>query len=201
MGEASLKREFAQRPPEGPMDTLQDLWDDYVRRYVESGRGDPAYPWTAKAPTWDEAIHRACMSRGEDGKLWFHQGRVWQVNLEAYEETIQMHYRRLMLYAPNFDYLYNLCMEAADRTHGIGIVTAYDVCDRLANWLDLEPDYLYFHAGVTEGLRVMGVEIPRGADKLSRDELPKFFADKNLGIAESFCCGYRSEIERVMGEV
>lgn len=198
MGEASLRREFAARPPQGPMNTIKDLWRDYMRRYVNSGRGDPALPYTAAAPTLKQAIHRACMSRGEDGKLWFHQGRVWQVNLEAYEVNLLANWKRIRKMT-DFDDLYKLCMQIAEVTHGIGIVTAYDVCDRLAAWLDLEPDYLYFHAGVTEGLRALGVEIPRGADKLSRDELPEFFRDKNLGIAESFLCGYRSEIERVMG--
>lgn len=199
MGEATLKREFAARPPKGPMNTLNDLWRDYMRRYVNSGRGDPALPYVLKSSGLREAIHRACMSRGEDGKLWHHQGRVWQVNLEAFSKRLRRPTNLLTIrHAQTFDELYTFILHKAKLTHGIGIVTAYDVTDRLAAYLGLPCEHLYFHAGVTEGLKAMGVEIPRGRDKLKREELPKFFKNKDLAVAESFLCGYRSEIERVM---
>jgi len=170
-----------------------------MARYVRTGRCDPAVPWTEKAETLKEAIHRACMSRGEDGRLWHHQGRVWQRNLEAYERCLNEH-----LYydgIENSEYFWELmiwCRKAAAETPGIGPVTEYDVAMRLGAWLDLEPEHLYFHAGVTEGLKALGVAIPRGVYCIDRERLPKFFWDKNLDIVESFLCGYRSEIERVM---
>lgn len=199
MGKSILEREFAARPPTNKLDSISALWKDYMARYINNGRGDPAYAWTLKAETLDEAIHRACMSRGEDGTLWHHQGRVWQVNLEAYEVKLRepLYYSGIEE-SEHFWELFIWCHKAANETHGIGPVTEYDVAIRLGNWLDLEPEHLYFHAGVTEGLKALGVKIPRGVYCLDRERLPEFFWDKNLDIVESFLCGYRSEIERVM---
>jgi hypothetical protein len=198
MGEALLKREFQARPPTNELNTIRALWKDYMNRYVNAGRGDPALPWTLKADTFEEAIHRACMSRGEDGKLWHHQGRVWQVNLEAYEKNLLEDYIDLLYESEHFWELFIHCRKAAAETNGIGPVTEYDVAVRVGGWLELEPEHLYFHAGVTEGLRAMGVVLPRGVYCIDRERLPEFFWDKNLDIVESFLCGYRSEILRIM---
>jgi hypothetical protein len=199
MGKAILDREFAARPPTRELNTIRALWRDYMIRYVHTGRCDPAVPWTEKAETLEEAIHRACMSRGENGTLWHHQGRVWLVNLEAYEVKLNepLYYGGIEE-SEHFWELFIWCRKAAAETHGIGPVTEYDVAARLGAWLDLEPEHLYFHAGVTEGLRALGVNVPRGVYCLDRERLPQFFQDKNLDIVESFLCGYRSEIERVM---
>jgi hypothetical protein len=198
MGETILQREFKARPPTNKLDSITALWKDYMERYINTGRGDPALPWTLKADTLEEAIHRACMSRGEDGTLWHHQGRVWQVNLDAYERNLLDNYFELIEESEYFWELIGHCHKAADETHGIGPVTEYDVAMRIGGWLELEPEHLYFHAGVTEGLRALGVMIPRGTFCLDRERLPEFFWDKNLDIVESFLCGYRSEIQRVM---
>lgn len=201
MGKAILEREFAARPPSTELNTITALWKDYMKRYVNNGRGDPALPWTLKAETLEEAIHRACMSRGQDGTLWHHQGRVWQVNLERFDMRLQFEYFEAIEESGesgNFWELMIYMRRAAAETHGIGPVTEYDVGMRIGGWLGLEPEHLYFHAGVTEGLRALGVALPRGVYCIDRERLPEFFQDKNLDIVESFLCGYRSEIARVM---
>ena len=198
MGQTILQREFAAAPPKTKLDSISALWKDYMRRYINTGRGDPALPWTLKADTLEVAIHRACMSRGQDGTLWHHQGRVWQKNLEAYDARLQFQYFEAIEESEYFWELFMVMRKAAAETRGIGPVTEYDVAMRLGGWLDLEPEHLYFHAGVTEGLKALGVVIPRGVYCLDRERLPEFFWDKNLDIVESFLCGYRSEISRVM---
>lgn len=200
MGEAALAREFKQRPPREPLTSITALWRDYMHRYVNAGRQDPALYWTMKAPNIQEAIRRACDSRGEDGKLFFHQGRVWQVNRDALAKYMLKDEKHYHSYSEckSFHEVYQLLEEAKDNVKGIGIVTAYDVTDRIASYLGLEPQYLYFHAGVREGLAALGVDVPSGREYVRRDELPEFFEEKNLGLVESFLCGYRSEVERVM---
>lgn len=200
MGEATLKREFAARPPDRPLNTITDLWRDYMKRYVLPGRGDPALPWTLKADTFIEALHRAVMSRGEDGKKWHHQGRVWDWNLVVYEVNLWKARDRVLECGESgaFWELYIVCKQAAAETNGIGIVTTYDVAARIGAWLGLEPEHLYVHAGVTEGARALGITWSRGTWCVDRERLPEFFQDKNLDIVESFLCGYRSEIERVV---
>lgn len=204
MGEAALKREFAKVPPREPLTSITALWKDYMWRYVTGRRGDPVIPFTADAPDVKTAIKRAVDSRGEDGKMFFHQGRVWQVNRDAYAKELLKKWYRNEISAicgfGTFDELYEICKEVGERTKGIGIVTIYDVTARIAAWGELEPEHLYFHAGVTDGLRALGTEIPGGADRIPREDLPGFFHDKDLDLVESFLCGYRSEIERVMQE-
>jgi len=198
MGESILQREFAARPPTTKLNSITALWKDYLARYVNSGRGDPCLPYTLKARTLEEAIYRACMSRGEDGTLWHHQGRVWRKNLEAYNVRLQFRYFDAIEESEHFWELMIHMRRAAAETHGIGPVTEYDVGMRVGGWLGLEPEHLYFHAGVTEGLKALGVNIPRGVYCIDRERLPEFFWNKNLDIVESFLCGYRSEIARVM---
>lgn len=204
MGEAALAREFKKAPPREPLTSITALWKDYMWRYVTGRRGDPAIPFTAAAPNVRTAIIRAVDSKGEDGKTFFHQGRVWPVNRAAYTKTLLKKWNRDEISAicgfGDFEELYDFCKKIGEETNGIGIVTIYDVTARIAAWGNLEPEHLYFHAGVTDGLRAIGVEPPSGADRIPRDQLPEFFHDKDLDLVESFLCGYRSEIERVMQE-
>jgi hypothetical protein len=197
MGEAALLREFERQPPREPLDSLPALWRDYMWRYVKAERQDPAQYYTRDAPDLVTAIRRAADSRGADGKLFNHQSRVWQPCRDEFAQNL-ITIKRTIKYAKSFDALYSEIKRVGERTEGIGPVTIYDVTCRLALWLDLEPERLYFHAGVTEGLRALDVPIPRGRDYLKRKELPKFFRNKNLELLESFLCGYRAEIERVM---
>jgi hypothetical protein len=201
MGEAALKREFAKVPPREPLTSITALWKDYCWRYVTGRRGDPAIPYTAAARNLDEAIQRACDSKGEDGKTFFHQGRVWPVNRQAYAKRLRSRNTRSAIRAAqSFEGLYEICKEVGESTKGIGIVTIYDVAARLGAFLGLELEHLYFHAGVTEGLHALGIVTIPGQDRVPRSALPEFFHDKDLDLVESFLCGYRSEVQRVMNE-
>lgn len=200
MGEAALAREFKKAPPLEPLTSITALWRDYMWRYVTGRRGDPAIPYTAKAKNLNEAIRRACDSKGEDGKTFFHQGRVWPVNRAAYYTNLStsQRTRNRIGNSKSFGELYDEVKRVGEETKGIGIVTIYDVAARLAAYLELEPEHLYFHAGVTTGLKALGIEPEKGVDRIPRADLPKFFQDKDLDLVESFLCGYRSEVERVM---
>jgi hypothetical protein len=201
MGEAALAREFKKAPPREPLNSITALWRDYMWRYVTGRRGDPAIPFTAAADTLRSAIERAVDSRGEDGKMFFHQGRVWQVNRDAYAAALLRRNNYLAIRrAETFEELYEVCKRVGEATKGIGIVTIYDVAARLGAYAELDPEHLYFHAGVADGLRALGVDLAPGADRVPRRDLPEFFHDKDLDLVESFLCGYRSEIERVMKE-
>lgn len=197
MGEAALRREFEKQPPREELDSIPALWRDYVWRYVNAERQDPCQYYTRDAATFKEAIWRAADSRGADGKLFNHQSRVWQPCRDEFGRELVKISRRLEV-SGSFQRLYRVIKKVGQDIDGIGPVTIYDVTCRLALWLGLEPDVLYFHAGVTEGLRALGVAVPRGRDYMKRYELPMYFRNKNLELLESFLCGYRAEIERVM---
>lgn len=198
MGEAALKREFERLPPREELTSIAALWRDYLWRYVEAGRQDPAVPYTEAARNLNEAIFRACDSRGKDGKMFFHQGRVWEINRHQFAANLQRPKPLFKIsHAINFEDLFRIIDQVGIRTKGIGAVTIYDVTSRLAAYLGMEAEWLHFHAGVKEGLKALGVELPEDG-KIHREDLPRFWHDKNMDLAESFFCGYRSEIERVV---
>lgn len=197
MGEAALAREFARQPPREELKSIAALWRDYMWRYVEADRQDPAVSFTAKARNLNEAIFRACDSRGEDGKMFFHQGRVWEINRHQFAANLQRSKTIFKIrHAINFEALFEIVDRVGQKTNGIGSVTIYDVTSRLAAYLGMEAEWLHFHAGVKEGLKALGVDLPEDG-KIHREDLPSFWHDKNMDLAESFFCGYRSEIEKV----
>jgi hypothetical protein len=201
MGEAALAREFASRPPREQLDSIKALWNDYLWRYVESDRGDPCVPYTAASEYLEQAIRRACDSRGKDGKMFFHQGRVWQANRDAYARNLlDLRNLKKLRRAQDFEDIFEVCDRVGRRTKGIGRVTIYDVTSRIAAWYGYEAIYLHFHAGVEAGLKALleHDNLPREG-RIHRSELPRFFHKKDMDLVESFLCGYRSEIEKVMG--
>lgn len=199
MGAAVLAREFARTPPREPLTSIPALWRDFNWRYVEHGRQDPVVAYTKKSKNIRNAILRACDSRGEDGKMFFHQSKVTQPARDAFAEELII-VRKEIKKSDSFWWMFIIVKECADRTPGIGPVTRYDVSSRIGYYLGLEPEHLYIHAGVIPGAAALGIRLDRGTYCVDREDLPTFFHDKNLDHIESFLCGYRSEIERVVRE-
>lgn len=197
MGEATLIREYRERPPKEPLDSIPALWRDYIWRYVEAGKGDPVVEYTFEAPTFKECLKRACASKGPDGKMWFHQYKVpHRAKVDYYFELLRRH--KEIKACESFWEMFLWFKQAADAVPGIGAVTRYDVAVRVGAWLGLEPEHLYVHAGVAQGLLVFGIKPARGAWCVDPEQLPVFFRDKQMDLVESFMCGYRSELERVV---
>lgn len=137
--------------------------------------------------------------------MFFHQSKVTQEARNEYAAILTSpgkgYYGALedaIAVREDFEAIYEVCAYAGGQVSGIGPVTIYDVTSRLAAWGRIEAEWLHFHAGVKEGLKALGVELPRGIKKIHRTDLPRFFWDKDMDTAESFFCGYRSEIERIM---
>lgn len=188
---------LAAEPPKEPLDNLQAVWEDFRWRRLKRGYRDPCISYTAEATNFAEAIVRACDSRGEDGKLFFHQGRVWQVNRDVFAENL-MKQKKVIRHAKDFDDLWAMVHMIGKETHGIGAITIYDVTSRLAAFLGLKCErYIYTHGGVLDGLKSVGID-PRGRERIPRKELPEPICYvKNLDWVEDFLCGYRVLIERI----
>lgn len=200
MGPKAIDRMLAAEPPREPLDTLQAVWEDFRWRRLKRGHRDPCISYTAGATNIIEAIVRACDSRGEDGKLFFHQGRVWQVNRDTFADNIIIKERfdKGISKAKDFDELWALINYIGERTHGIGAITIYDVTSRLAAFLGLRCErYIYTHGGVLDGLRSVGID-PARRERIPRKELPEPIRHvKNLDWVEDFLCGYRVLIDRI----
>lgn len=208
MGQAALTKEFSRKPPRESLDSVGALWRDYMWRYVDAGRGDPAGPFTAAAESLQQAVQRACDSKGEDGKMFFHQSKVKAADRDEYARRLTRRPAfQFLAVADTFEKVFDVCKSVGDDLHGIGPVTIYDVTARIAGYKGLTAVYLHFHAGVAEGLKALygpnevREVIPRGKVKrLHRTALPRFFWDKDADLIESFLCGYRSELERLRKE-
>lgn len=196
MGEAALKREFKRQPPREELTSLGALWRDYLWRYVEAKRQDPCVYYTEESPNIKVAIKRACDSRGANGKMFFHQSKVTQAARDELARRLIQRKRNLDL-VDDFEDLFGIVRRVGERVPGIGPVTIYDVTSRLAAYKGLEAYYLHYHAGVLEGLKALGIK-PTSSHMIHVDALPKPIRGQNADLIESFLCGYRSEIERVM---
>jgi hypothetical protein len=143
------------------------------------------------------AVKRACESRGEDGKLFFHQGRVWEVNRIAYAKALLANPRLLHNATRKFHMLFRYCEEVGLSTQGIGPITIYDVTARLAAYHGLPANKVYIHGGVRDGLEALGIAT-RSREWVERRELPNCLRKvPNLDHVEDFLCGYRVLIERI----
>lgn len=202
MGPKAIDRMLALVPPREPLDSLQAVWEDFRWRRLKQGHRDPTIAYTAMSPSLGVAIDRACDSRGEDGKLFFHQGRVWQANRDKFARRLHQgdNYKAIKMVS-DFDELWRVIHKVGDKTHGIGAITIYDVTSRLAAYRGLIcENYIYTHGGVIDGLKSVGID-PSGRERIPREELPEPLCNiKNLDWVEDFLCGYRVLIERAYVE-
>jgi hypothetical protein len=195
MGPAAIDRMLSLEPPREPLDNLAAVWRDFKWRRLKQGHRDPCITYTAKSPNIKVAVERACASRGEDGKLFFHQGRVWEANRLSYAAVLKA-VRWELDECRNFHDLFLMCEDYGHDTQGIGPITIYDVTARLAAFKRLPAQRVYIHGGVRDGLEAIGIKT-RSREWVERRELPRCLrAVKNLDHVEDFLCGYRVLIER-----
>lgn len=196
--------------------TIEDCAVEFKRLYPETEDRDLVASYTAEAETWEEAVDRACRSRGANGKMYNHQSRVplntllefrnkigdwssdyviadWLAHVEMYGDD---------KHGEEFDALHDGIERIASTLPGIGPVTTYDVAWRLACWLKITPQSLYLHAGVREGAKAAGLRV-RGRDRILKAELQRELGMKTLralgdvNSLEDFLCCFR----RVFGQL
>jgi hypothetical protein len=144
----------------------------------------------------EAAIICACDSRGEDGKLFFHQGRVWQRNRDVFADRLVGEID-LIENQPTFHKLFLAIEEIGLATPGIGPITIYDVTARLAAWAGMNANRVYLHGGVLDGAKALYIE-PKDKRWIKRKELPPALrVVENLDFVEDFLCGYRVLLERI----
>jgi hypothetical protein len=92
-----------------------------------------------------------------------------------------------------FDDLHNRVLQSIGRIRGVGPLTTYDVATRIAAFLEIEPEKVYLHRGVTDGARALGIDT-RGRKSLDPGELPKEFRRLTPGEIEDCLCIFKKEI-------
>lgn len=145
--------------------------------------------WYASAPSLPDAINRAVLALGEDGKCEPHQRRVGRLKLQTYLEQVKKQtsvIRRVRRFQTLYDVLWNC------RTERIGALTVYDTAIRLATHLGLRPEAVYVHAGALAGAKALGLPIVDG--RVLRKDLPIEFRDLECDEVEDCLCIFREQL-------
>ncbi|VVT32802.1 conserved hypothetical protein [Roseovarius sp. EC-HK134] len=140
--------------------------------------------------TIDDSIKIACGSTGVCGKRHPHQYRIPSSILAQLTRSL-LAVSDTMVVVREFDELHDLIVRHCDRIKGAGPLLAYDTALRISEgYLDLEPKYVYLHAGAKEGARHLGV---RGT-KQPLDAFPLEMRKLTPAQAEDFLCIYKRRL-------
>lgn len=160
----SAAKAFASEPPRRPLTDFSAICEDFQWRYVDRKKTDQVIIFCRKAPSFEDAVRRAVESRDENGKHHNHQSKVDIVARRTLGKLIVAKKREIKrikktllsddqaLYA-RFDALHDLIDDI--KPYGIGPVTVYDVAVRVGAYHGIEPQSVYMHAGVRQGIRAL----------------------------------------------
>jgi hypothetical protein len=150
----------------------------------------------AACSTLTEAIRRAALCLGQDGRRHDHQRQIRRGLLPEVERRLQARQEELAACA-SFHELFETVCEAAGSIKWIGRhgVTSYDIATRIGAYLGLKPEYIYLHNGTLEGARALGLS----GRRLSRDQLPKAFRTLTPAELENCLCSFKDDFRAIAG--
>jgi len=171
--------------------TLDGIVRDFRKRLGPEGPMEAGYmQWIRESGSLNVAIDRSVMSTKPDGKRHNHQSRVkmgvlMQLGVRLKREGGVIRGFNL------FDDLLTLVTAVAPK--GIGPVTAYDVAQRVGEYLNVYPERVYLHAGVRVGaVALLGREVVgmRGGGFLLREDFPPELHTLTCNEIEDLVCIY-----------
>jgi hypothetical protein len=207
----SAAKAFDKEPPRQPLTNLKAIKEDFQWRYVDRKKTDQVIKFCGESTTLDQAVERAVRARDAEGKHHNHQSKV--------DLTARIEFGRRIFHGKK-DWLGRIHAAKEDglewltpfdamhdwfdaiKPYGIGPVTVYDVAVRIGAFLEIEPEQVYMHAGVRQGMKALGQALGNhpagkrlaGAHKLQR--VPKYLLPKPLRSmkaddVEDILCTYR----------
>lgn len=144
---------FKKEPPKRPLVDLEAIVEDFQWRYVERKKTDQVIVFCERATDFPTAVRRAVESRDENGKHHNHQSKVDLGARRTFGRKIIRRQHKVQRIAREygFDAVHDLLDEI--KPYGIGPVTVYDVAVRIGAYLKIEPQSVYMHAGVRQGMK------------------------------------------------
>jgi hypothetical protein len=216
----SAQKAFEKEPPREPLTNLRAIAEDFQWRYVERKKTDQVVKFCRKSKNYAQAVRRAVEARDKNGKHHNHQSKV---DITARRKLgSKMCAKRFSKYAKALskrkdegpDWLYtrfDALYDAIDdiKPKGIGPVTVYDVAVRVGAYLDIEPQAVYMHAGVRQGVKALGAalcavgEVKVGEDlkrmaslkMIPMSYFPSVWKDMSADDVEDMLCTYREVFE------
>ena len=196
----SAAKAFAKEPPRRPLDDLDAIVEDFQWRYVDRQKTDQVIAYCADADDFPTAVQRAVEARDANGKHHNHQSKVDITARRLFGRRIVTRARRGALPLQDFDELHDALDQF--KPYGIGPVTVYDTAIRIAAFLGIEPESVYMHAGVRQGLRAMEEALERLGegphmrgrwrhDKVPVSQFPPPLNGMKADDVEDILCTYR----------
>ena len=209
----SAAKAFEKEPPKKPLTNLKRIAKDFKWRYKDRDKTDQVVRFCADAPDFATAVRRAVEARDAVGKHHNHQSKVDITARRKFGAKIikrRKEIERLVQWSKAnpvksgldgyscFDAIHDLLDEIKPR--GIGPVTVYDVATRVGAYLGIEPESVYLHAGVKQGIKALEEKgiMDSGTSRLPRVPMylfPPPWDEMKADDVEDMLCTYREVFE------
>jgi hypothetical protein len=150
-------------------------------------------PWIedCREMNLEKAIRYAARARTKLWKKHPHQARRTKAELVGFAQSLSA-YKTAIERTMTFQGLIRIATLA--RVKGIGPLTIYDTCTRIAANLGIEVDRIYLHAGTRIGAeRILGMRL--NVPYILKSDLPTAFQHTDLGCGEieDILCIYKDD--------
>ncbi len=136
-----------------------------------------------------EAVETAALARLPGRRRHPHQRRIAQAVLHASKNSLL---GVNLESCKTFSELHERVKTAISDISGIGELTIYDTALRIGAYLRLEPELIYLHAGVRDGVKALGLN--HGLHTLEKSQLPRQFHSLRPCEIEDCLCIYKKEL-------
>jgi hypothetical protein len=166
---------------------LADIVKTYSKYYAAENKRYLQYYQTRR--TLKEAVEKSALAELPNGKRYSHQYRIpHSVLVKAKKALLKVN----LINCKTFDELHQLVTRKIGLIHGIGELTIYDTAHRLGSYLNLEPEYVYLHAGTRAGAKALNPGFK--SKKLIKAELPPEFQKLSPDQIEDCLCIFESDL-------
>lgn len=176
------------------MNHIESCIIHYQKNYKE--RKEEEWNFYKELQTIEQVIKISTKAKNKEGKKLRHQQRIPNAILNTMAEKL-ISKKAFFENAVNFQEIIELIEKESIK--GFGDLAIYDTATRIASKLNIEPEYLYLHAGTREGAKYLGLEW--NSKFLLISDLPVEFQqaieDKRIKIkhVEDILCIYKLKFQ------
>jgi hypothetical protein len=169
------------------LDTLEKMVAHYIKCFRPKNLREKEYYQTIKE--FETLVEVAAKSHTEDGTIHGHQRRIGKKLLKKAASRLSKKVAMLQK-AQTFEELRQAVEDSIGGIHGIGSLTIYDISCRIGYYNNIEPNYVYIHAGAKEGARLLRVK----GKIVKKGDFPLSFSKLTPSEIEDFLCIYKNKL-------
>ncbi|MDR1837381.1 MAG: hypothetical protein LBQ89_06965 [Treponema sp.] len=126
--------------------------NEYLTERNENCSFDHVMEYVLEQTNIDEVIRVAVRSRDKTGRMHSHQRRIPKTAYGEFTEAL-LQVREKLINATNFDQIFSIVENEANKVYGAGEMFTYDTAFRIGKWRKIYPQKIYLHAGTREGIK------------------------------------------------